>query len=114
MNKVDLEDKMYEEWCKKRYDNTFNRYKRMIKELFNIDEELLCSKRKQTLTLRYVRTIYYSLCFEKGVPYMDIGKSINRTSNVTLHHIKLYKDLYKCDAYFKYLADMALSWDKRN
>ncbi len=107
-------DKMYEEWIDAKFAHIFERYKRMVKELYKIDEATLCSKKKHTLTLRFVRTIYVHSCINKGVPYMIVSKSLNRTSNTTLHNVKTYADMYKTDQYFKYLADMALLWDEKH
>lgn len=114
MAKKKVIDVQYDEWADQQYGKICDRYKRMLKALFNINEDVLSSTNKQTLSLRYARTIYFYMCYEKGVPYMYISKSINRKSNTSLHNIKLYKDVYKTDAYFKYLADKAINWDNHN
>lgn len=97
-----------------KYEPTYNRYFKMIEELFGVSKEDLCGKRRDTTTIRFARMIYTYHCRERAIPFLTISASLNRVSNVSIHNHKQYKNLYGIDEYFTHLADMAINWDKNH
>lgn len=97
-----------------KYEPVYNRYFKMVEELFEVSKDDLCSKRRDTTTIRFARMIYTYHCRERLVPFLTINASLGRTSNASIYNYQKYKDLYGIDEYFTHLADMAISWDKNH
>ena len=111
-----IEGELYDKYSFDKYGSLFKRYRRMVKEIYNIDEaDFTSSKRGNgTYTYRYARVIYMFMCHNKGATLYATGLSINRTSDTVNYNVRCHKQLIKTDKYYKHMYNMALDWDKNN
>jgi hypothetical protein len=112
-----VKDYIYEEYILKQFQGIDKKYKGMVKDIFDVSEDKLCSTKRGdgTKTLRYVRIIFTKLCYDSGVPIVFIAKILNRCGTNTIYNnIKRYREYYKADEYFTHLADLAIIWDRNH